>query len=569
MKQSRMFIPTSKTEVNDEGTAKSFLLMQRAGMIKQVAAGIFTYLPLANKVMNKIEQITREELEKINSVEMTMPIMQPKELWEESGRWSKYGNELVRLKDRHERDFCLQPTAEELITSTIRDHIKSWRQLPLSVYQIQTKFRDEARPRFGLMRGREFIMKDAYSFHTDFEDLTIHYHEMEQCYDRIFERCGLNVIKVSADNGAIGGSDSMEFMAVSSIGEDTLVYCTECGYQANIEKATAKYDVVEANDEKQEELKLVDTPNISKVEDIANFLNMPLNRTAKYITYKDDEKDEYYMAIAPGNYEINETKLNNLVNGDLRMLTDDELVEQGLIKGFIGAVNFNPKDKFTIVIDESIKNMTNHTAGGNVIDTHYININYGRDYTADFVGDIKEVKEGDTCPECDAKLQFAKGIEVGHIFKLGDVYSKAMNCTYLNQDQKLIPMQMGCYGLGVSRLIMAVIEAYANEDNNSLVWPDELQPYDVHLIVVDTKKEDQYNLANKLYEQLKAEGLDVLFDDRKERAGSKFADSDLIGIRKRIVVGKKAAENIVEYLDRKNDEKIEVDATNILNYLVK
>ncbi|WP_423364557.1 proline--tRNA ligase [Mycoplasma sp. P36-A1] len=569
MKQSRLFIPTQRNEINDESTAKSFLLMQKAGMIKQVAAGIFTYLPLANMVMQNIEKITREELEKISSVELTMPILQPKELWQESQRWTKYGVELMRMSDRHDREFCLAPTAEELVVSTIRDSVKSWRQLPLSVYQIQTKFRDEARPRFGLMRGREFIMKDAYSFHVDDQDLDVHYKEMEKAYDNIFKRCGLDVIKVSADNGAIGGSDSTEFMAISEIGEDTLIYCETCGYQANLEKAIAKYDIAQPNNEEVLTLKLIDTPNVSKVEDIARFLDMNLNRVAKYITYKDDITNKFYLVVSPGNYEINEVKLNNLVKGELRKLTDEELIEQGLLKGFIGPVNLKTKDRFIIVADESIENMTNHTAGGNIVDTHYININLGRDYNADFVADIKEVKETDKCVNCNDNLKFAKGIEVGHIFKLGDVYSKAMNCTYLNPEQKQVPMQMGCYGLGISRVLMAIIESHSNDENNSLIWPKEIQPFDVHLIIVDQKKEEQLNIAQELYNKLTQEGIKVLYDNRKERVGSKFADADLIGIQKRIIVGKKAVEGIVEFNDRLTEEKIEISADSVLNYLVK
>ena len=567
MKQSRMFIPTLRSEVSDDATAKSLLFMQKAGMIKQTAAGIFTYLPLAQIILDKIETITKEEMEKIQSYELTMPILQPKEMWDESGRWSKYGSELMRMKDRHDREFCLAPTAEELIVSLIRDHITSWRQLPLSLYQIQTKFRDEARPRFGLMRGREFIMKDAYSFHVDTEDLDRHFKEMEEAYDRIFKRVGLDIIKVSADNGAIGGSASTEFMAISEIGEDTLVFSKDSAYQANLEKAEAIYDVVDASNEEKKELQLVDTPNVSKVEDIANFLNIDLNRTAKYIAYKDDLTDRYVLAIGPGNYEINETKLNNIVDGDLRTLSDEELVEQGLIKGYIGAVNLKTKDPFILVVDDSIPNMTNHTAGGNIVDTHYININYGRDYTADHIGDIKEVKEGDLDIASKKPLTFAKGIEVGHIFKLGTAYSQPLKCNYLNKDQKLTPMEMGCYGLGISRVIMAIVESYLNEENNGLVWPEELQPFDIHLLVVDTKKDDQVKLADELESKLEGLGYKVLLDDRKERIGSKFADSDLIGIRKRIVVGRQASEGIVEFVDQLENNKEELSIEDLLTKL--
>lgn len=567
MRQSRFFIPTLKNEVKEEGQCFSYQVMQKSGMIKQVAAGVYTYLPLAFTILQKIENIVREELESIECYELLMPALQPKEVWEESGRWSKYGPELFRLKDRHEREFCLGPTHEEIITTTIRDNVKSWKALPLSLFQIQTKFRDEKRPRFGLMRGREFIMKDAYSFHTDYEDLTKHFDEMGIVYKNIFDRCGLKTIKVSADSGAIGGSDSAEFMSVSEIGEDVLVFCDKCGYQANLEKAEAIYDLAD-EDEQLLELKLIDTPNVSSIKEISNFLNMNENHTAKYITYKDDVNDTYYLVVIPGNYEINETKLTNITNAhELRLLDDEELKEQGLVKGFIGAINLKTKNDFKIVIDDSITKLVNHTAGANELDKHYININYPRDYQADFIGDIKEVKEKDLCVHCQEELTFAKGIEVGHIFKLGDTYSKPLKCNFLDQNQKEVPMQMGCYGLGISRVLMAIVETYAT--TNSMLWPKELQPFDVHLILVDGKKSEQFDLAEKIYHQLQANNIKVLYDDRQERVGSKFADSDLIGVAKRIVVGKKAGENIVEYLNRFEDKKTEINVDELIDIVGK
>lgn len=564
MRQSKMFIPTMRTVIEDDTTCKSFMLMQKAGMVKQVAAGVYSYLPLANIILKKIEQINREEMQAIDSVEVLLPALHPQELWEESGRWTKYGPELMRLRDRHGRGFCLGPTHEEVITTAIRDHVKSWRALPLSLFQIQTKFRDEKRPRFGLMRGREFIMKDAYSFHTDYDDLSRHFDEMGQAYENIFRRCGLNTIRVSADNGSIGGSDSAEFMSVSEIGEDTLVYCEKCGYQANLEKADAQYDEADVQEEIKN-LELIDTPNVATIAEISEFLNYNPNRTAKYITYIDDVTKKYYLAVCPGNYDINETKLANLINAqELRLLTDEELVEQGLIKGFIGAVNLKTKDKFSIVVDNSVAKLVNHTAGANILDKHYINLNHGRDYQGDFIGDIKEVHEGDICPNCNEKLTFAKGIEVGHIFKLGTTYSEALKCTFLDKNQKEVPMQMGCYGVGVSRILMAVVESNA-VDNNAIIWPKELQPFDVHLITVDNKKEEQVNLAEKMYSELKKAGLSVLYDDREERPGSKFADSDLVGIKNRIVVGKNAGDNIVEFINRLESTTQDVAATKIID----
>lgn len=564
MKQSQMFIPTTRVEIEENTTCKSIVLMQKAGMVKQVAAGVYTYLPLATIILKKIENIVREELDKINCVEMLMPTLAPRELWEESGRWTKYGPELMRLKDRHDRDFLLGPTHEEVITSAIRDHVKSWRALPLSLYQIQTKFRDERRPRFGLMRGREFIMKDAYSFHTDYEDLSKHYDEMAVAYKNSFDRCGLDTIKVSADNGAIGGSDSTEFMSISEIGEDTLVYCKECGYQANLEKAVAQYNEAKIENEEVKDLEFIDTPNTATIEEISAFLDFPTNRIVKYITYIDDATGKMYMVMCAGNYEINETKLNNLIKGQtLRLLEEEEIVEQGLFRGYIGAVNLETKDKFILVADESVMKLINHTAGGNVRHKHYINVNPHRDYTPDIVGDIKEVNEGDLCT-CGAELQFAKGIEVGHIFKLGTTYSVPMRCTFLDQNQNEIPMEMGCYGIGISRILMAVVEAHTNENKSSLIYPKELQPFDVHLLVIDTKKEEQVKLAEEVYATLKNCGIKVLFDDRRERAGSKFADSDLIGIKNRIIVGNKSADNLIEFINRELETSELIDASTVV-----
>lgn len=569
MKQSQMFIPTTRVEIEERTTSKSFVLMQKAGMVKQVAAGVYTYLPLATIIIKKIENILRDELDKIGCVEMLMPALNPKELWEETGRWNKYGPELMRLQDRHGRDFCLGPTHEEVITSAVRDHVKSWRALPLSLYQIQTKFRDERRPRFGLMRGREFIMKDGYSFHTDYEDLSRHYDEMAIAYENSFNRCGLDTIKVSADSGAIGGADSTEFMSISEVGEDILVYCKACGYQANLEKAVAQYDDAIIENEDVKELEFIDTPNTATIDEISAFLNFPKNRIVKYITYIDDATNKYYMVMATGNYEINEVKLNNLVNAQaLRLLEDEELVEQGLHRGYIGAVNLKTKDKFILVADESVMKLINHTAGGNEPHKHYINVNPHRDYTPDIVGDIKEVNEGDKCL-CGNTLTFAKGIEVGHIFKLETTYSKPMRCTYLDKNQDEIPMQMGCYGIGVSRILMAVVEAHANENSNSIIFPKELQPFDVHLLVIDTKKTEQVELAESIYKQLKQNNISVLYDDRGERAGSKFADSDLIGIKNRIIVGKNASDNVIEFINRELETQENIDASKVINTVLE
>lgn len=563
MLQSRIFIPTTKLLISEDTTCKSLSIMLKAGMIKQVAAGIYTYLPLSNLILKNIEKIIREELEKLYCVEILMPALQPKELWEESGRWSKYGPELMRLEDRHGRPFCLGPTHEEVIVSTVRDHLKSWRQLPMSLFQIQNKFRDEKRPRYGLMRGREFIMKDAYSFHADIDDLDNYYDQMGLAYENIFSRCGLDYIKVNADSGSIGGDQSTEFMSISEIGEDTLVYCDDCSYQANLEKADAKYDTAYIN-ENIEDVMLIKTPGISKVEDIANFLGYESNRCVKFITYIDDESQTKYLVAITGNYEINETKLCNLVNANnLRLMSDQEIETLGLIKGYIGTYKLQTNEFIKIIVDTEVTKLINHTAGGNMIDTHYINVNYGRDYSADIIGDIKEVKLGDKCINCGSELRFAKGIEVGHIFKLGTTYSEKLKCNYLDKNQKEIPMQMGCYGIGVSRILMAVVEKYATD--TSILWPTELAPYEVHIIIVDIKKDVQVKLAHEIYQSLKGKNISVLLDDTSERVGSKFANSDLIGISRRIIVGKKADEEIVEYLELDTMEKIDISVADI-NY---
>ncbi|MGL4383465.1 MAG: proline--tRNA ligase [Bacilli bacterium] len=560
MKQSKMFIPTTRATSNDDATSKSLAFMQRAGMIKQIAAGVYTYLPYSMIILNKIQQIIREEMALIDSVELLMPSMQPKELWEKSGRWEKYGKELMRFQDRHERDFCLGPTHEEVIVSVVKDHLTSWRQLPLSLYQIQTKFRDELRPRFGLMRGREFIMKDAYSFHANPQSLDDHFKAMEQAYDQIFTRCSLDIIKVSADNGSIGGSDSTEFMAISDIGEDTLVYCENCGYQANLEKAIAHYDI-EEKQELKKDIEKVKTPQKSSVEDVALFLNTPLNKVAKNMLYLDEDQNQIYLVVIPGHYQVNETKLVNLIKANnIRLLSDEEIINNNLVKGFVGLVNLNNK-QIKVVIDESLLLLNNIVVGANENDYHFINVNLD-DYHYDLKGDLKEVASTDLCHVCQQPLSFAKGIEVGHIFKLGDAYSSKFQAQYLDQDQKKQNIEMGCYGLGVSRLLMAIVERRSFE--NHIIWPTELVPYDYHIIIVDLKKDDQVSNANLLYHHLIKEGYQVLLDDTNERAGSKFANADLIGASKKIIVGGKASEGLVEISDVKTGIKEEISIATIL-----
>lgn len=554
MLQSRLFIPTTKEVTKDQ--IKSFQLLQKSGMIKQLAAGVYTYLPQAYTILKNIETIIREELEAIDCYEMLMPTLQPKELWEESGRWQKYGAELMRMKDRHDREFCLGPTHEEVVVHAIRDHINSYKKLPLALFQIQTKFRDEKRPRFGLMRGREFIMMDAYSFHTDLESLDVYYDKMAQAYTNILNRLEISFRGVGADSGAIGGSGSMEFMALSSIGEDTIVYCDDCGYAVNLEKAES---VIEPNQVEQfKQVEKVSTPSVTKIEDLAAFLNIELSRIAKTLVYIDDITSEVYLVVIRGDYEVNEVKLLNQTKAEsLRLVTDGELVDLGLVKGYISVVD----SKYKVVADKSMQGLCNFVSGANEVDYHLTNLNFDRDIKVDEFVDIREVKEFEKCC-CGGTLNFAKGIEVGHIFKLQDTYSSKLGATYLDQNQKSQPIMMGCYGIGVSRLLMAIMEEKGHE--KGIVWPESIQPFDYHVVIVDTKKAEQVELANQLYQTLKTKGYRVLLDDRAERVGSKFADSDLIGVRKRIIVGKKASENIVEYLDRKEDMKTEYVVEDLL-----
>lgn len=546
MKQSQTFIPTLK-ETPKDAEIKSHQLLLRAGYIRQVASGIYSFLPLGKKVLNKIENIVREEMNAAGAVEMLMPALQPAELWEESGRWQSYGPELMRMHDRHERPFVLGPTHEEVITSLVRNEIRSYKRLPINMYQIQTKYRDEKRPRFGLLRGREFIMKDAYSFHADEESLDETYQKMVEAYKKILTRLDLDYRVVHADSGAIGGSSSHEFMVLSDTGEDIIAYSDSSDYAANIEKAEV-VTTYEKPDEPLKELEKVDTGDNRTIEAVAGFLQIKPEQLIKSLLFVVD--DEFVLALVRGDHEVNDVKLKNLFNAQTVELASPEQAKEvlGASVGFVGPIGADVK----IVADHAVQYMVNAVCGANEERMHYINVNPGRDFTPDQYADLRFIQEGDPSPDGKGTIKFARGIEIGHVFKLGTKYSEAMGATFLDENGKEKPLIMGCYGIGVSRLLAAVAEQKA--DDKGLIWPEEITPYELHLIVVNKKDPLQWEKANELYETLTAERFDVLFDDRDERAGVKFADSDLIGIPYRAIVGKKIHEGIIEVKDRRTGE---------------
>lgn len=560
MRFSKSYIKTLKETPKEAETASHKLLL-RAGMIKKLTSGVYTYLPLGYKALKKVENIVREEMDRAGSQEILMPVLQPAELWKESGRWDVMGPLMMKLQDRNKRDFVLGPTHEEVVTDLIRNDISSYKALPLSLYQIQTKFRDEIRPRFGLMRGREFVMKDAYSFHATVESLDEEFLNMRDTYSRIFSRCGLKFRPVEADSGAIGGSGSQEFHVLADSGEDEIIYCDSCSYAANVETAVSKVEAAPTEELKNTEL--IDTPNVSKIDDIVQFLNIPYSKTVKAMMYRDMGNDQIYMVLIRGDYEVNETKLKNIINAvEVALLTDEELEKQGLIKGFIGPYGIELGD-IKVIADTTVTEINNHTAGGNKLDTHYINVNYGRDYKANIVADIKTVKAGETCERCGGKLHSARGIEVGHIFKLGDKYSKALNATFLDDKGESRVMLMGCYGIGVSRTLASAIEQ--NNDEFGIIWPTALAPYIVDVIPANIKNEEQMKVAEEIYESLLNNGIDSMIDDRDERPGFKFKDADLIGFPFKVVSGKRAGEGIVELKIRKTGETLEISKDDIVS----
>ncbi|OIK15315.1 proline--tRNA ligase [Bacillus sp. MUM 13] len=557
MKQSNTLISTLR-ETPSDAEIKSHQLLLRAGYMRQNSSGVYSFMPLGIKVLQKIESIVREEMEEAGAVELLMPALQQAEFWQESGRWYTYGPELMRLRDRNDREFALGATHEEVITSLIRDEVKSYKRLPLTLYQIQTKFRDEKRPRFGLLRGREFIMKDAYSFHSNQESLDEVYKKIFNAYSAIFRRCGLDFRAVIADSGAMGGKDTHEFMVLSDVGEDTIAYSDSSDYAANIEMApvTGNY---KQSDEALAEMEKVHTPGQKTIEEVSGFLGLDQKKCIKSLLFKVDDK--FVLVLVRGDHEVNDIKLKNLYSASFVELADPGLTKEllGSSAGSLGPVSVS-KD-IEIIADQAVISMANAVCGANEEGYHYTNVNAGRDFTVSRYEDLRFIQEGDVSPDGNGIIKFAKGIEVGHVFKLGTRYSEAMGAAFLDENGRSQPMIMGCYGIGVSRTLAAVAEQY--NDENGLVWPADLAPYQVHVIPVNMKDSTQSELAGDIYASLKKEGFDVLMDDRQERPGVKFADSDLIGVPVRITVGKKASEGIIEMKIRKTGEVLELKLDEI------
>ena len=559
MKMSKLFVQTLR-EFPSDAEVISHKMLVRAGYIRKLTSGVYNYLPLMWRVLKKIENIVREEMDAAGAQELLMPFVQPKELWEESGRWEVYGRELMRLRDRHDREMCLGPTHEEIITAIARDGLKSYKQLPVNLYQIQSKFRDEVRARFGLLRGREFIMKDAYSFDTTQEGLEKEYENMAQAYTKIFKRCGLNTKMVQSDSGAIGGSVSHEFMVITDTdaGENDVFYC-ECDYSANSNHAVSKLPEAKVVGD-YAKAEIVDTPNTHSIEELCDFLKIPSTLIVKTLVYIVDKKP--VLALIRGDKVVEETKLMNAVGGvDIRIATAGEIEEMMGVngfeaeKGFIGPNGLKEYNGYpiTIVADETVKEMKNFVIGINQKDKHGVGYNWGAEVQLpQTVADIRLVEAGELCPVCGKPLKVTRGIEVGNIFQLGTKYSKPMNAVYTDIDGKTKPYIMGCYGIGISRTAAAAVEAHYDE--HGIKWPLAIAPYHAIVIPVSTKDELQMKVAEDIYKTLQKHGVEVVIDDRDERAGVKFKDADLIGFPYRITVGKTSSEGLVEFKSRETGE---------------
>lgn len=549
MRYSEMFLPTVR-EVPSDAEVISHQLMLRAGMIRKLTSGVYSYLPLGYRVIRKFEQIVRDEMNRAGAQEIFMPTVQPAELWQESGRWTHYGKELLRFRDRNDRECCLGPTHEEVVTDLIRHEIKSYRQLPVNLYQIQTKFRDEIRPRFGVMRCREFGMKDAYSFDTDEQGAEISYRKMFEAYNRIFTRCGLRFRPVEADTGSIGGSFSHEFLVTADSGEDAMVYCSSCAYAANLEKAEVPRPAASPVEDREfQPLEEVHTPDVRTIEEVCAFLHVTPQDVVKTLIFSADGKA--VAILIRGDEEVNEIKVKNYLGcAELELATDDMILEAtNSPRGFAGAVGVRCR----ILADYSLENMKNMVMGANRQDYHIRNVNVGRDFRVNDFVDLRTVKAGDACPRCRGAIQFARGIEVGHVFKLGTKYSKAMGARYLDGSGQERTIVMGCYGIGIGRTVAASIEQ--NYDDKGIIWPMPLAPYQVILTPVNVKDEALLRTAEGLYRRLLSAGLDVILDDRDERAGVKFMDADLIGIPLRTTIGpKRLAEGKVEVRFRRSGD---------------
>lgn len=547
---SKLYAPTLR-EVPAEAEIPSHKLMLRAGYMRKSATGMYTFLPLAQRVLKKIEAIIREEMEAAGAQEILMPVLQPSELWKQSGRWDAYGGEMWRIKDRHGHDYCLGPTHEEMITFLAQMDVNSYRQLPLNLYQIQDKFRDERRPRFGLMRSREFIMKDGYSFDVDEAGLDKAYEKMYQAYTNIFQRCGLVFRPVEADSGAIGGNGSHEFMVLADSGEAEICYCTQCNYAADTEKA--ELHPLESAPEELKEKEKVATPDCKTIQAVCDYLKAPVEKSVKAVAYTSAKG--LILCFVRGDHEVNETKVVNTVGvPEIEMAPAEELAAAGTHGGYMGPCGLDPK-KVIIVCDATVMNMHNFCCGANEEGYHWINVNPGRDFTPTYVADIRLMQEGDPCPHCGGTIAKARGIEVGQIFKLRDKYSASMGATILDETGKSIPMQMGCYGIGVGRTMAAAVEQ--NNDKDGIIWPAQIAPYHVLIVPVNIKDDAIREKAFSVYEELTKTGLEVLLDDRDERPGVKFKDADLYGFPLRITIGKKTLDKgQIEVRTRKTGETV-------------
>ncbi|WP_300346523.1 proline--tRNA ligase [Clostridium sp.] len=546
MKMSKMLVGTLR-EVPADAEIESHKLMLRAGLMRKMTAGVYNYMPLGLKVIENVKNIIREEMSEADAQEFLASALVPAELWQESGRWDAYGAEMFRLKDRHNRDFCLGPTHEEVFTDLVRNEIKSYKQLPLNLYQIQTKYRDERRPRFGVMRSREFLMKDGYSFDRNQEGLDEAYEKMRKAYTNIFNRCGLDAKAVAADSGAIGGSGSAEFMVKSEVGEDDVVFCTSCDYAANIEKAPSTPE--KAEEEVLMEVEKVETPAVRSIDDLAKFFECSPKKIAKTLIFQADDK--VVAVVLRGDREANEVKISNAIGEvtELEMASEEVVKEAtGAAVGFAGPIGIKVD---MLLVDQEVANMYNFIVGANETDMHLKNVNYGRDFEG-IVGDFRNVTIGEKCPVCGEEITISRGTEVGHIFKLGTKYSESMGATFIDEDGKAKPFIMGCYGIGVTRTVASIIEQH--NDENGIIWPLEVAPYHVSVIPANVKNEEQATKAEEIYNELRKMGVEVLLDDRKERAGVKFKDSELMGIPMRITVGKLIGEGQVEFKLRNGGE---------------
>ena len=566
MRASQYLIATLK-ETPSDAQVVSHQLMLRAGMIRKIAAGLYTWLPMGLRTLRKVERIVREEMDRAGAQEVLMPAVQPAELWQESGRWEQYGPELLRVNDRHNREFCVGPTHEEVITDLIRNELGSYKQLPANFYQIQTKFRDEIRPRFGVMRSREFIMKDAYSFHVDGESLQQTYDVMHATYTRIFERLGLDFRPVQADSGAIGGDASHEFHVLAESGEDAIAFSDSSDYAANIEKAEALAPEGE-RPAPAAAMELVDTPNAKTINELVEQHGLPIEKTIKTLIVKasDAVEADYVALLVRGDHELNEVKAENLpeVAEPLEFATDEQIrAVIGAGPGSLGPVNL----ALPVIADRTVAKMNDFGAGANIDAKHYFNINWGRDCAEPQVADLRNIVEGDPSPDGNGKLVIKRGIEVGHIFQLGTKYSEAMGAKVLDQNGKAITMTMGCYGIGVTRVVAAAIEQ--NNDDSGIIWPDAIAPFQVALVPMNPEKSEQVaETTEQLYRELQALGIDVLLDDRKERPGVKFADMELIGIPHRVVISDRGLNNgTLEYKGRRDTDRQDIAADQVIETL--